>query len=102
MFERGRAHPVLGPILLVALIFLLAMVFLHVALEGVEAAELGAMCVAIASVLGLLLAHRTPLHHVPALIASSDERAPPPATRLILRTLEWSPPLAAASIPLRR
>jgi hypothetical protein len=92
----------LGPILLVALVFLLAVVFLHVALEGVGAAELGAMCVALSSALGLLLVRRTPSQHAHALIGSSDDRAPPSATRLILRTLERSPPLAATSIPLRR
>jgi hypothetical protein len=102
LFERGRAHPVLGPLLLLALVFLLAMVFLHVVLEGVEAAELGAMCVAIASVLGLLLVYRPPVHHVPQLIGTSNDRAPPARTGLTVRTLERSPPLAAISIPLRR
>ncbi len=102
MFERGRAHPILGPVLLIVLVLLLAMVFLHVVQEGVEAAmELGAMCIAIATVLGLLLTHRTLLRRVPELIGTSDSRGPPCRTRLPLRAPGWSPPLAAPT-PLRR
>jgi hypothetical protein len=101
-FERARAHPVLGPLLLIALVFLLAMVFLHVVEEGFEAAtELGAMCIAVATVLGLYLAsHRFRLR-VPEQLGSPDSRGPPFSTRLSLRLPERSPPLAA-SIPLRR
>jgi hypothetical protein len=102
ILERGRAHPVLGPILLVLLVLLLAFVFLHIVQEGVEnATELGAMCVAIATVLGLLVSARTSVRRQPELMKTSDDRGPPRGRRLCLPTPAWAPPLAA-STPLRR
>ena len=78
MFERGRAHPILGPILLVVLVLLLAMVFLHVALEGIEAAaEVGAMCVAIATALGLLVTTRLRPGLSAETVSMPGNRAPP-------------------------
>ena len=60
MLERGRAHPILGPVLLVLVVLLLAMVFVHAAHDGMDAAaEVGAICVALASFfehLGLIAA----------------------------------------------
>jgi hypothetical protein len=102
MFERARAHPVLGPLLVIALVFLLALVFLHVVEDGFEAAtELGAMCIAVATVLGLLLASPGFRLRVPELFGLPDSRGPPASKPLPLRMPERSPPLAA-SIPLRR
>jgi hypothetical protein len=102
MFERGRAHPVLGPLLLVALVFLLAMVFLHGVGEGFDSAtEFGAMCIAVATVVGLLLAFSPFRLRIPDLLGSSDSRGPPFLQPLSLRMPERSPALAA-SIPLRR
>jgi hypothetical protein len=101
-FERARAHPVLGPLLLIALVFLLAMVFLHVVEEGFEAStEFGAMCIAVVTVLGLFLVSARFRLRVPELLGSSDSRGPPVSNRLSLLLPERSPPLAA-SIPLRR
>jgi hypothetical protein len=101
MFERGRAHPILGPILLVVLVLLLAMVFLHFALEGVEAAaDVGAMCVAIATALGLLVTTQLRRGLSAKTVSLPGERAPP---RTFQAVLSRSSGIAASlSIPLRR
>lgn len=102
MIERGCAHPVLGPLVLIVLALLLAAVFLHVAVEGAEAAmELGEMCVAIATSLGLLLMSRLRLSVVPELLLKVDERAPPSTSSPTARgpTARLAAPL---TIPLRR
>lgn len=57
--ERARRHPVLGPIVLVALVVLLALVFLHAAEDGHEAAtQLGALCLAVLTILGPIVLER--------------------------------------------
>lgn len=59
ILERGLAHPVLGPLVLIVLAVLLSMVFLHVADDGHgPLGELGAACVALTGVLGALLITR--------------------------------------------
>jgi hypothetical protein len=101
MFERGRAHPIIGPILLVALVVLLAMVFLHVALEGLEAAaEIGAMCVAIATALGLLVPTRLRRGLSVETFSRPGERAPP--WTLVLAVPSRPGITTSLSTPLRR
>ena len=56
LFERGCAHPVLGPILLLVLVLMLALLFLHFAEDGHGAESFGALCVALAAILGSLVA----------------------------------------------
>ena len=54
--ERGRRHPVLGPIVVVLLAILLVLVVLHAAHEGWDgAAELGIACVVIATLMGVVV-----------------------------------------------
>ena len=84
------------------LIVLLAAVFLHVAMEGAEAAaELGDLCIAFAAVLGPVLLFRLVLAVLPELAVESVERGPPRAAKPIRDdwTSSFSVPLA---IPLRR
>ena len=51
--ERGRRHPILGPIVLILLVLLLAMVFMHAAHdEHGSAVEAGFFCLAIVTMLG--------------------------------------------------
>lgn len=51
--ERGRRHPILGPIVLILLVLLLAMVFMHAAHDEHGAAiEAGFFCLAIVTLLG--------------------------------------------------
>ena len=96
--ERACAHPLLGPFVILLLVFALALVFVHVLAEGAEASELGQLCVALAAVLGTLvlitkrsLIPRMLVVEVPAR-APPGQPTPPPAT---------APPWTAA-IPLRR
>jgi hydrogenase-4 membrane subunit HyfE len=54
--ERGRRHPILGPIVLILLVLLLAMVFMHAAHdEHGTAVEAGFFCLAIVTMLGPLV-----------------------------------------------
>lgn len=102
MLERGCAHPVLGPLLLVVLVLLLAMVFLHIAQEGVEAAtELVAACVAIATALVLLLDGRSRITVAAEPSGGRVDRGPPPTTRTNRLTFWWIAPNSALT-PLRR
>lgn len=101
MFERSRAHPIIGPILLVVLVLLLAMVFLHVALEGLAAAaEVGAMCVAIATALGLLVPTRMRPGLSAVRVSTPGERAPP-WTHLLAAPSMSSAIATSLSTPLR-
>ena len=100
--ERGRRHPVLGPILLILLALLLAMVFLHATGDGHDAiTEVGVMCMVILTILGPLLlerARRTPPESVEP---TPDDRAPPPIHARL--RLTWSSATAFAFVaPLRR
>jgi hypothetical protein len=53
MLERGRAHPILGPLVLILLVLLLAMVFMHTAIDGHDTAtEAGIFCLAILVLIG--------------------------------------------------
>ena len=102
MFERGSAHPVLGPILLVVLVLLLAMVFLHIALEDMEAAaEIGAMCMAIATALGLLVPTRLRPDLSAETVSTPGERAPP-WTFVLAAPSRSSGTATSLSTPLRR
>ena len=86
MLERGRAHPVLGPILLIALAVLLSLVLLHVVLDGSAAAEIGAMCLALASFLGVPLLERLRGRLSEPLGSVRGDRGPPSlCTRHVLR-----------------
>ena len=82
MFELGRAHPLLGPILLVALVVLLALVLLHATHDGWDAvSELGAICFGVASVLGLVLLDRMRDRLSEALVSVRGDRGPPRSRR---------------------
>lgn len=102
MFERGRAHPVLGPILLVVLVVLLAMLFLHVVLDGNPATEIGAVvCLALATALGLPLLERLRSRLSQPLVSVRGDRAPP-----AFRNLRLPRPAVvfagSRNLPLRR
>lgn len=101
MIERGCRHRLLGPIVILLLAVLLASVFLHVVVEGAEAAaKLGDRCVAIAAALGSLLLLRS-LPGAFVRMADVDERAPP---RVALVAATGPPARLAApvAVPLRR
>lgn len=75
--ELAVAHPVLGPVVIVLLAVLLALVFIHVIQEdsGV-AAGIGAICFGIVTVLGAVLRERLRLE-TPVLVVMACERGPP-------------------------
>ena len=85
MLERGRRHPVLGPIVIVLLIVLLAMVCLHAAHEGWDgAAELGAVCIGLVTLLGAVVCHRLGSLIPRLVVRRSYARGPPRVFRTCL------------------
>lgn len=101
LLERGLTHPVLGPVILVALVIVLAMVFLHFVEDSHEATSFGSACLALAAVLGTILL--VPIVRTYRGAASSvRSNRGPPAVSLSGRPLLVSthdPPLI---LPLRR
>lgn len=102
MLERGRAHPILGPVLLLVLVLLLAMVFLHAAHDGMDAAtEVGAICFAIAGFLGLTVLDQLGRRPRETRTVTPGERGPPEvpgAAHLVPARIAVAP----LSVPLRR
>lgn len=102
MLERGRAHPILGPLVLILLVLLLAMVFLHAAHDGDDgAAGIGGICIAIASFLGLLFVDG-PRRGLPAPLAAGRRPRGPPGRDLRRASAPLPIPTIAPSLPLRR
>lgn len=53
VLERGRAHPILGPVVVLLLVFVLAMTFLHGVEDGhASVTDAGVLCIAIVTLLG--------------------------------------------------
>lgn len=96
--ERGRAHPILGPFVVILLVLLLAMMFMHAAHDSQHASvEFGAICISIAMFLGMFLLQRVRESAPTPLLEVRGDRGPPSAA------LELSPGFAApGSSPLRR
>lgn len=102
MLERGRAHPILGPILLIVLVLVLAMVFVHTAHDGRDAAtEVGSICFGIVTFLGLILVERLRRHAPAPLIAVRGDRGPPAHREPYIAQPAVSP-AALLALPLRR
>ena len=100
LLERGLTHPVLGPILLVALVLMLAMVFLHFAEDSHEA-NFGTACLAVAVFLGTILLVPMVRTYLESATSVQPDRGPPGVA--FLRRPQFvsahDPPVA---IPLRR
>ena len=103
MLERGRAHPILGPLLLIALVLMLALLVLHGMEDGLDAAtEVEAFCLAIAMFLGLLLLERLRRQAAEVISLVRGDRGPPVPRG---RRPAWGPRGAATGLlilPLRR
>ena len=97
--ERHRAHPILGPILLIALALLLAMTMLH-AVEDGHATEVGALCLAVITVIGLVVLILVRALAPAPCVAVRGDRGPPSPVRVITIECVRLPPLLA--FPLRR
>ena len=101
LLERGRRHPLLGPIVLILLVLLLAMVCFHATQDGWDgAAEFGAACIAITTVLGAVVCQRLRWQAPLLYLTGWFERGPPHTRDGLLR------PVRAGSLelalPLRR
>lgn len=100
--ERGRSHPILGPILLILLVLLLAMMFLHAAHDSHNlGADVGGFCLGIAMFLGLLVLERLHSNAPMPLIVVRGDRGPPAATKFRVAQPPSSTTLSL-SLPLRR
>ena len=96
--DRGRRHPLLGPLLIVVLVLVIALMMLH---EGQESAvaDLGPLCIGITLLLlrGVIARPATPESvRTPDAVAA---RAPP---RTMLHLLAVAGDAGARSLPLRR
>lgn len=102
MLARGCAHPVLGPILVLVLVLLLAFLLVHVVDGGFDAAAmLGSLCLAVAAVVGPILADAFSRSPRRTLVLARGNRSPPARRRTAPVTLV-AQPLSAFSPPLRR
>ena len=102
MLERGCAHPIFGPVLLIVLVLLLAMVFVHTAHDGLGGVtEVGAFCFALASVFWVLVLDGFVRRPPEVRVGTPVERGPP-ASRAEARLVRPRITLAPLSLPLRR
>lgn len=82
MLERGSAHPVLRPLVLILLVLILALTFVHASHDGWDnAIEMGVICYAFVAIVGLVA--RAPRGSVSVVVRARwvPRRGPPrPAT----------------------
>jgi peptidoglycan/LPS O-acetylase OafA/YrhL len=103
LIERGCTHPVLGPILLVVLVLMLAMLFLHLADDGHGAAsDFGAVCVALAAFLGSLVLKPFVGDRRESTISTRVDRGPPSLGVARIRPRFALVSTSSLSLPLRR
>lgn len=96
--EYGMRHRWLGPLFVILFCLLLVMVYLHALHDGSSGTELGAVCVGITMILGLVLLIRHGFKVLLPLRVVRLGRAPPVPRSLMLR---WVPPDFGLSPPLR-
>lgn len=97
LIERGRRHPVLGPVLIVLLLLVLALVMLH---EGHEStgADLGVLCIGITLLL-IAAVLAPPKRLASALVPETERGRAPPAK--VARRLTAAACGGSRSLPLR-
>lgn len=81
LLERGLTHPVLGPILLLGLVIVLAMVFLHFVGDHHEASAFGSACLALAAFFGSIVLSPIVRMRREAPASTYPERGPPSVIR---------------------
>lgn len=98
--ELAVAHPVWGPVVIIALAVLLGLVFVHVVFDDVGfVADMGAICFGVVTVLAAILCRRFLLHLPLVLVGLVEKRGPPPSARRsspavsLLRTADFVLPL---------
>ena len=103
LLTSGRAHPILGPFLLIMLVIVLALLLLHVMEDGLDAAtDVEAFCLAIAMFLGLLLLERVRRHAPAPLSRVASDRGPPRTGGTPPAAQPGFVAIGLLSIPLRR
>lgn len=76
--ERGRKHPILGPIVLILLVLLLAMVFVHAAQDDFGAViEAGFVCFAVVTLLGSVAVRFARREPASGAVPIAEYRGPP-------------------------
>lgn len=90
----------LGPVVLILLALLLALMFLHAAHEGWDGAEMGAVCIAIATVLGAVIQVRVAWRAPSLRVVSRFDRGPPRGLAVSFAPLAAC--AACNAFPLRR
>lgn len=99
--ERAIAHPVWGPVVIIALAVLLGLVFVHVVFDDAGfLADVGAVCFGVVTLLAAVLCRRFLLDVPLRLIGRVEKRGPPRALR---SSLGLGPMRTAGFVlPLRR
>ena len=99
--ERGLGHPVLGPVLLILLVLMLAMIFLHFAEDSHAVSGFGAACLALAVFFGSFILAPLVGSRGGVIVSPRSGRGPPALTGWRRQGVvsAHDPPL---SIPLRR
>lgn len=83
--ERGVRHRWLGPLFVVLLCLMLAMLFMHDMHEGhIAATELGEFCLGLTIMFGLMVLIRVRVRLIERVVLRLPARAPPPARRVSL------------------
>ena len=82
MLERGRKHPLLGPVVLLLLVLLLAMTCFHAAQDGWEAAAgTSVACIGLITLLGVVVSQLLPSRAISIVLRYHAQRAPPEGRR---------------------
>ena len=98
--ELAVAHPVWGPVVIIALAVLLGLVFIHVVFDDAGfVADMGAICFGVVTVLAAILCRHLQLEMPVLLVGLVEKRGPPRAARRsshavsLLRTADFVLPL---------
>jgi len=93
--RRGLRHPLLGPVVLIGLCVLLAFVLLHALEDAHDAVAAGAVCLAVAVIVGALAAFSPRRLSPPLRPRARRLRGPPAYSFAVALALEQhiSPPL---------
>ena len=100
--ERAVAHPIWGPVVIIALAVLLGLVFLHVVADDAGfVADVGAICFGVVAMFAAIMCRRLRLDAPLFLVGLVEERGPPRLGRRLLPALGVKR-TADFDLPLRR